>query len=33
MTTFDAGMLAATSTEPEKRVTFRETVHDPSAAR
>jgi acyl-homoserine lactone acylase PvdQ len=29
MTTFDAGTLAATSTEPEKRVTFRETVHGP----
>ena len=29
MTTFDAGTLAATSTEPETRVTFRETVHGP----
>jgi acyl-homoserine lactone acylase PvdQ len=29
MTTFDAGTLAATSTEPEKRVTFHETVHGP----
>ena len=29
MTTFDAGTLAATSTEPATRVTFRETVHGP----
>ncbi len=29
MRTFDAGTFAATSTEPEKRVTFRETVHGP----
>jgi acyl-homoserine lactone acylase PvdQ len=29
MTNFDAGVLGATSTEPEKRVTFRETVHGP----
>ena len=29
MTNFDAGVLGATSTEPEKRVSFRETVHGP----
>jgi acyl-homoserine lactone acylase PvdQ len=29
MTTFDAGTLAGTSTQPETRVTFRETVHGP----
>jgi acyl-homoserine lactone acylase PvdQ len=29
MTTFDAGTLAGTSTQPETRVTFRETVYGP----
>jgi acyl-homoserine lactone acylase PvdQ len=29
MTTFDAGTLGATATEPEKQVTFRESVHGP----
>jgi acyl-homoserine lactone acylase PvdQ len=29
MTTFDAGVLKATASEPEKRVTFRQTVHGP----
>ena len=29
MRNFDAGTLAATSMEPERRVTFRETVHGP----
>jgi acyl-homoserine lactone acylase PvdQ len=29
MTTFDAGTLGATATEPERQVTFRESVHGP----
>ena len=29
MTSFDAGILKATATEPETRVTFKETVHGP----
>jgi acyl-homoserine lactone acylase PvdQ len=31
MTTFDAGVLKATATEPDRRIVFRETVHGPVA--
>jgi len=31
MTTFDAGVLKGTATEPDRRIVFRETVHGPVA--